>query len=353
MSDPVGNQSDGLKDSQEGNLTIEQLYDKAYFLLDACTSTPDCQALEVAYLGKKGLLTLQLQRLGKMPREDRPAFGQRVNVLKTKLSKAIAQKKEALSEAAMTEQMTNESIDITLPGRGQNMGTLHPITIVTNRLVKILCGLGFSTASGPELEDDYHNFEALNFPPDHPARDMQDTFFTKTGLLLRTHTSSVQIRTLEKTAPPIKVIAPGKAFRADSIDATHTPMFHQIEALAVDTHLNFSDLKSLVYNLLSQYFAEEVKVRFRPSFFPFTEPSAEVDLWHNGKWLEVMGCGMVHPNVLKKSDIDPSQYTGYAFGLGIDRLTMLTYGINDLRDLFSNDVRFLAQFNRECWGEQQ
>ncbi len=328
---------------------LDKLFHQAMSSLTSCQTLELCQQIDIKYLGKKGLLTAQLRQLGQMPAEDRPAFGQKVNVHKASLTVALQEKKTALEAEAIKAQIANERIDVTLPGRGQTTGSLHPITIVNNRLVSLLSGFGFKVAVGPEVEDDYHNFEALNFPADHPARDMQDTFFTKTGMLLRTHTSSVQIRSMELQKPPIKIIAPGKAFRADTIDATHTPMFHQIEALAVDKDLHFSDLKSLIYALLSHYFGHEVKIRFRPSYFPFTEPSAEVDLWHNDRWLEVMGCGMVHPNVLAMSDIDPEAYTGYAFGLGIDRLTMLTYGVNDLRDLFSNDIRILSQFPSEHW----
>lgn len=328
---------------------IQQLIKQAEAELDASKSVVEIQAIEVGFLGKKGKLTQLMKQLKDLPNDEKRAFGQWVNQAKEVVSSKIAAKKTQCEQAELQAQIDAEVIDLSLPGRELGRGTLHPITIVTNRLVSILAGMGFNTVSGPEIEDDYHNFEALNFPSHHPARDMQDTFFLDNGLLLRTHTSSVQVRTLENSKPPIKIIAPGKAFRADEIDATHTPMFHQIEALAIDETAHFGDLKSVIYTLLKHYFNQEINIRFRPSYFPFTEPSAEVDLWHNGKWLEVMGCGMVHPNVLKASHIDPEQYQGYAFGMGIDRLAMLTFGVNDLRDLFSHDVEVLKQFTTEQW----
>jgi phenylalanyl-tRNA synthetase alpha chain len=332
-------------------MDIQQISHHALEALSRCQTLADVQAVEVQYLGKKGELTAILRTLGSLQGDEKRALGQQINQVKSSLIEAFNHKKSELERQVIQAQIDQATIDITLPGRGQSMGTLHPISIVTNRLTTLLAGMGFSVVNGPEIEDDYHNFEALNFPDNHPARQMQDTFFLDDDLLLRTHTSSVQIRTMENQSPPIKIVAPGKAFRADEIDATHTPMFHQIEGLAVDKDLSFSDLKSVVYSLLRHYFCREVKIRFRPSYFPFTEPSAEVDLWHDGQWLEVMGCGMVHPNVLTMAKIDPSEYSGYAFGMGIDRLAMLTYGISDLRDLFSNDIRVLSQFNVEQWGD--
>jgi phenylalanyl-tRNA synthetase alpha chain len=329
---------------------ITQLYSDATEQLQTSSTLAEVQAVEICYLGKKGRLTAILKSLGQLEAQERRVVGKQVNICKNQLMAKLNEKKQQLIKSELQAQIEQEKLDVTLPGRAQSIGTLHPITIVTNRLVSVLAGMGFATTSGPEIEDDYHNFEALNFPANHPARDMQDTFFVEGGLLLRTHTSSAQVRVMEEIQPPIKIIAPGKAFRADEIDATHTPMFHQIEGLYIDKDVSFADLKSVVYAFLEAYFAAKVKIRFRPSFFPFTEPSAEVDLWHNGRWLEVMGCGMVHPRVLEKSNIDSKTYTGYAFGLGIDRLAMLTYGIDDLRDLFSNDIRILAQFKSEQWG---
>jgi len=331
---------------------IQQLFDDAINRLNDCQSSADVQTLEIEFLGKKGKLTAILRTLGSLPKQERATIGKDINLAKSKIIAHINEKKEQLDNAAIDKRIEQEKIDITLPGRSQSLGTYHPITLVTKRLVSILAGMGFTSVIGPEIEDDYHNFTALNFPIDHPARDMQDTFFIDDDLLLRTHTSSVQVHIMEQEEPPIKIIAPGKAFRADDIDATHTPMFHQIEGLAIDKDVTFKDLKSTVYTLLKTYFGDDVKIRFRPSYFPFTEPSAEVDLWHEDRWLEVMGCGMVHPNVLTTSGIDPSLYMGYAFGLGIDRLAMLTYGISDLRDLFCNDIRMLEQFTLDRWGKE-
>jgi phenylalanyl-tRNA synthetase alpha chain len=312
--------------------------------------------LRVALLGKKGSLTAQLKNLGAMPPEERRAAGEIINRAKDRLQDALAQRRADLETAQLQAALHAERIDVTLPGRGQQAGGLHPVTQTMQRIEDLFLQAGFSVAEGPEVEDDYHNFEALNIPPQHPARAMHDTFYFDAHTLLRTHTSPVQVRYMEQNQPPIRIIAPGRVYRCDS-DVTHTPMFHQIEGLVVDEHIAFSHLKGILAEFFNSFFARELAVRLRPSYFPFTEPSAEVDIQcvicggsgcrvckHSG-WLEVAGCGMVHPNVLSGVGIDPERYTGYAFGMGVDRLAMLRYGINDLRLLFENDLQFLRQFN--------
>ncbi len=314
------------------------------------------EQLRVHYLGKKGVLTEQLKRLGSLPAEQRPAFGKEVNLAKQQLQAAIIERKEILQSSAQAETLASEKIDVTLPGRGRASGGLHPITRTLDRLERLFVGMGFEIADGPEIEDEFHNFEALNIPEDHPARAMHDTFYFEDGKVLRTHTSPVQIRFMEKNKPPLRVIAPGRVYRCDS-DVTHTPMFHQLEGLWVDESVSFADLKGLITEFLAQFFEKDLDVRFRPSFFPFTEPSAEVDIGcvicsgkgcrvcsHTG-WLEVLGCGMVHPEVFRHVGVDSEKYTGLAFGLGIERLAMLRYGVNDLRLFFENDLRFLRQVN--------
>lgn len=312
--------------------------------------------IRVHVLGKKGQLTEYLKSLGNLPAEERPKVGQAVNQAKTQIESLIKQRENTLREIELTEKLNKENVDITLPGRGQSIGSLHPVTRTRERIESFFKQVGFSVAEGPEIEDEQHNFAALNIPEHHPARAMHDTFYFGNGLLLRTHTSPVQIRVMEQTKPPIKVIAPGRVYRCDS-DLTHTPMFHQIEGLLIDERANFAELKGLLIDFLQHFFEREnLATRFRAAYFPFTEPSAEVDIqcvMCVGKgcrickqtgWLEVLGCGMVHPNVLQAVNIDSEQYQGYAFGMGLDRLTMLRYSIPDLRMMFENDLRFLQQF---------
>lgn len=311
--------------------------------------------LRVHYLGKKGVLTERLKQLGRLPAEQRPQAGQAINEAKQQVQTAIEVRKQTLLAAQLEAQLASESIDVTLPGRGQIAGNLHPITRTLNRIEGFFNQLGFLVAEGPEIEDDFHNFEALNIPAHHPARAMHDTFYFDVHLLLRTHTSPVQIRVMEGKQPPLRVIAPGRVYRCDS-DLTHTPMFHQVEGLLVDEGVSFADLKGILDEFLRNFFEKDLQVRFRPSYFPFTEPSAEVDIecvicggtgcrvCSQSGWLEVLGCGMVHPAVFQKVGIDSEHYTGYAFGMGVERLAMLRYGVNDLRLFFENDLRFLQQF---------
>jgi len=311
--------------------------------------------VRVRYLGKSGLLTAQLKQLGKLPADQRPLAGQAINKAKQALQGLIEQRKTTLEQQALAERLSSERVDVTLPGRGLGQGGLHPVSRTLARIEELFSRAGFAIEEGPEIEDDYHNFEALNIPAHHPARAMHDTFYFDTHLLLRTHTSPVQIRTMENAGPPLKIIAPGRVYRCDS-DLTHTPMFHQVEGLLVDEDVSFADLKGVLYDFLQNFFERDLKIRFRPSYFPFTEPSAEADIEcvmcggegcrvcsHTG-WLEVLGCGMVHPEVFRHVGIDSEKYTGYAFGMGVERLTMLRYGINDLRLFFENDLRFLKQF---------
>ncbi len=300
--------------------------------------------IRIDYLGKKGRLTQQLKQLGRLPPEERKQAGQRVNAAKDQLEEAIESRKRTLEEARLTEQLAREKIDVTLPGRGQSQGGLHPVTLTMDRIVALFSQVGFEVAEGPEIEDDYHNFEALNIPAHHPARAMHDTFYFSDNTLLRTHTSSVQIRYMQNNRPPFRFIAPGRVYRCDS-DMTHTPMFHQVEGLLVDEQVTFAQLKGLLIDFLQKFFSRELQIRFRPSYFPFTEPSAEVDIMGEHGWLEVLGCGMVHPKVLENVGIDNEKYTGLAFGMGVERLAMLQYGIRDLRSFFENDLRFLRQFN--------
>ena len=312
--------------------------------------------LRVQYLGKKGEITLQLKSLGQLPADQRREAGQQINKVKQAIQQLLESRKVALNEAEVNARLAAETVDVTLPGRRVSRGGLHPVTLTMNRIDRMFVKLGFDIAKGPEVEDDFHNFEALNIPEHHPARAMHDTFYFDANTLLRTHTSPVQIRTLEKQAPPVRVIAPGRVYRCDS-DLTHTPMFHQVEGLLVDENVSFADLKGTLHEFLKLFFEQEdLKTRFRPSYFPFTEPSMEVDIscvmcagqgcrvcGHSG-WLEILGCGMVHPEVFRHTGIDPEKYTAYAFGLGVERMAMLRYGVNDLRLFFENDLRFLQQF---------
>ena len=320
--------------------------------LDAIEAVHDLKALDelrVRYLGKKGEVTALLHGLKEATPEQRKTLGQAVNALKQDLQQALNARRELLQEKALAEALESERIDITLPGRGEHSGGLHPLTLIRERMLDIFRRAGFSVAEGPEIEDDYHNFEALNFPPDHPARAMHDTFYVDgESHLLRTHTSPVQVRTLKNSTPPVRIVAPGRVYRCDS-DRTHSPMFTQLEGLYVAGDVSFADLRADLEEFLKAFFDRDVRVRFRPSFFPFTEPSAEVDIEFvqrdgQSSWLEVAGCGLVHPNVLREAGVDPDKYSGYAFGFGIERMAMLYYGISDLRQFFENDLRFLKQF---------
>jgi phenylalanyl-tRNA synthetase alpha chain len=323
---------------------LAELLEQAKAEAAGAASLANLDQVRIKYLGKKGLLTAELKALGRLPPEQRPAAGQAINEAKTALQALIADRQAGLQQAAIDEELARDVLDITLAGRGQALGSLHPVTRTMRRMRKIFAQAGFSVATGPEIENEYYNFSALNIPDDHPARAMHDTFYLRSGYLLRTHTSPVQIRAMERQGVPIRVIAPGRVYRYDS-DMTHTPMFHQVEGLAVDEAISFATLKSVLYEFVSRFFEREVELRFRPSYFPFTEPSAEVDvLSESGKWLEILGCGMVHPNVLRSVGVDPERYTGYAFGMGVERLAMLRYGVDDLRLFFDNDVRFLSQF---------
>ncbi len=326
--------------------------------LQAVQQAADVNALEqlrVQYLGKKGELTQVMKTLGNMPAEERPKVGAMVNEAKEQVQTALNARKSAMEAAALNAKLAAERVDVTLPGRGQASGGLHPVTRTMERIEEFFSRIGYAVAEGPEVEDDYHNFEALNIPGHHPARAMHDTFYFNANTLLRTHTSPVQVRTMESQEPPIRIVCPGRVYRCDS-DLTHSPMFHQVEGLLVDREVSFADLKGTIAEFLQVFFEKDLKVRFRPSFFPFTEPSAEVDIQcvmcigcgcrvcKQTGWLEVMGCGMVHPNVFRSSGIDPEKYQGFAFGMGVERLAMLRYGVNDLRLFFDNDLRFLAQF---------
>ncbi|MCK7592811.1 phenylalanine--tRNA ligase subunit alpha [Pseudomarimonas salicorniae] len=328
---------------------LDTLQSKALADIGAADSLDALETLRVALLGKSGAITAQLKTLGTLPPEQRKAQGEQINRVKDAVGAAIGERKQALEEAAFAQRLASERIDVTLPGRDGQRGTIHPVSRTLERIAAIFAGLGYQVADGPEIEDDWHNFEALNFPPHHPARAMHDTFYFPDGRLLRTHTSPVQIRSMVGREPPIRIIAPGKVYRSDS-DQTHTPMFHQVEGLLVDETSSFADLKGTLKQFVDAFFERDFEMRFRPSYFPFTEPSAEVDIrWDRGDgsepgWLEVLGCGMVHPNVLRHCGIDPERYTGFAFGLGVERFAMLRYGVNDLRSFFDNDLRFLRQF---------
>ncbi|WP_434147919.1 phenylalanine--tRNA ligase subunit alpha [Methylocaldum gracile subsp. desertum] len=311
--------------------------------------------VRVHYLGKKGVFTERMKELGTLPAEQRREAGGRVNRAKDQFIADLEARKSVLEASELEERLKRETIDVTLPGRGQRTGGLHPVTLTLRRISQLFKNVGFDIVEGPEVEDDYHNFEALNIPAHHPARAMHDTFYFDEHALLRTHTSPVQVRIMETQSPPLRVIAPGRVYRCDS-DLTHTPMFHQVEGFVVDRDVSFADLKGILYEFLTLFFEKDMQVRFRPSYFPFTEPSAEVDIecvicggegcrvCKQTGWLEVMGCGMIHPRVFEFVKIDPERYTGFAFGLGVERLAMLRYGINDLRLFFENDLRFLSQF---------
>ena len=334
---------------------IESILAAAMAAIDASGDAATLEQIRLQYLGKQGELTVLMKGLGKLSKEERPVFGQAVNAAKQIVVEALKNKQAHYDEQALAEKLKHERVDITLPGRVSGVGSLHPVTLVKRRVAEIFNQLGFSVEDGPEVEDDYHNFQALNIPAHHPARQSQDTFFCGEGQVLRTHTSPVQIRAMEQRGVPIRLIAMGRVYRRDS-DNTHTPMFHQLEGLMVDEQCTFADLKGLLQQFIEAFFEDSVRLRFRPSYFPFTEPSAEVDIEHNlceGRgcrvcghtgWLEVLGCGMVNPVVLSNVNVDPERYNGFAFGVGLDRLAMLRYGIDDLRMMFENDTRFLKQF---------
>jgi phenylalanyl-tRNA synthetase alpha chain len=334
---------------------LEQLEKEAEKSIVAAADLRQLDQERVRFLGKKGLITERMQALGKLPPEQRKEAGKYINISKQKIQQAIQARKEVLEREALNAKLESERIDVTLPGRSQTSGGLHPVTKTMNRIEELFAQIGFEIAEGPEVEDDFHNFEALNIPESHPARAMHDTFYFNKHLLLRTHTSPVQIRTMEHRKPPLRIIAPGRVYRCDS-DLTHTPMFHQIEGLMVDKNVNFAELKGILDDFLKNFFEADLAVRFRPSYFPFTEPSAEVDIQcvmckgsgcrvcSQTGWLEVLGCGMVHPRVFEYVNIDNEEFTGFAFGLGVERLAMLRYGVNDLRLFFENDLRFLQQF---------
>lgn len=334
---------------------LERLLADADAAAAAAENVAVIEDLRVRYLGKKGLLTDQLKRLGSLPADERPRVGKWVNDAKEALQEKLRMRREALDAHAQGERLARERIDVTLPGRGARQGGVHPISRTLERLEGIFVGMGFATADGPEVEDDYHNFEALNIPAHHPSRAMHDTFYFDARRLLRTHTSPVQVRYMEQHRPPLRIIAPGRVYRCDS-DVTHTPMFHQIEGLMVDEQVTFADLKGVLQDFLQRFFEQALRLRLRPSYFPFTEPSAEVDITcvmcggsgcrvcKSTGWLEVLGCGMVHPAVLGHVGIDSERYTGFAFGLGVERLAMLRYGVSDIRLFYENDLRFLQQF---------
>ncbi|GLR11529.1 phenylalanine--tRNA ligase subunit alpha [Chitinimonas viridis] len=328
---------------------VQAIVDEGLAALAATHDPVELENVKARYLGKSGALTDLLKQLAALPPEEKRAQGAVINQAKTAFEQALNGRREAMAAEKLAQQLAAEALDVTLPGRGQLAGGLHPVTLVKERIVALFQSMGFEVADGPEIEDDWHNFEALNTPKGHPARSMQDTFYVEGGrdgepLVLRTHTSPIQVRYMQNHQPPIKIVAPGRVYRVDS-DATHSPMFHQMEGLWVAEGVSFADLKATLIDFLRRFFErDDLQVRFRPSFFPFTETSAEVDVLGERGWLEVGGCGMVHPNVLRNVGIDPEQYTGFAFGIGLDRFAMLYYGVNDLRLFFDNDLTFLNQF---------
>ena len=323
---------------------LEEVVGQAKAEIEGVSDIAALDEIRVKYLGKKGFFTEQMKTLGALSAEERPAAGAVINQAKQQVQDALNARRDALEVAVLNQKLAAETIDVSLPGRRIENGGLHPVTRTIERIERLFGEMGFKVARGPEIEDGFHNFDALNIPAHHPARTDHDTFYFNPDLMLRTHTSGVQIRTMQQQQPPIRIIAPGRVYRND-YDMTHTPMFHQVEGLLVDEHASFTELKGILHDFLRNYFEEDLTIRFRPSYFPFTEPSAEVDVMgKNGKWLEVLGCGMVHPNVLRSVGIDPEKYSGFAFGMGVERLTMLRYGVNDLRAFFENDLRFLKQF---------
>ena len=331
-------------------ISLQQLTDQLDALeaeaVSAIAAAADADALEqlrVSLLGKKGRLSGVLGAMGKLPSEERPLVGQRANVLKTQVQNLLGERLQVVKAAALADRLVRETIDVTAPSSGIPVGHRHPLITTTEQIVDLFCGLGYRVAEGPEVETDHYNFSALNIPEDHPARDMQDTFYLGGNLLLRTHTSPVQIRYLEENPPPVRIVAPGRVYRRDAVDATHSPVFHQVEVLAIDEGLDFSHLRGTVMAFLKAFFGD-MPVRFRASYFPFTEPSAEVDVQWRGRWLEVMGCGMVDPAVLEGLGLDPERWSGFAAGLGVERFCMVRHGIDDIRRLYTSDLRFLEQF---------
>ena len=323
---------------------LSELTRQAASAIDSAADLAALDAVRVSYLGKNGELTRRLKNLSSLPAAERPAAGQEINAAKKSVQALLNEKRGALEDDALAERLVADKIDVSLPGRGVSLGGRHPVSRAAARIEKIFRDAGFGVRTGPEIEDDFHNFTALNIPENHPARAMHDTFYFPGGKLLRTHTSPVQIRSMVEEGVPIRIIAPGRVYRCDS-DQTHTPMFHQVEGLVIGRDISFANLKAVLHQFVENYFERKAALRFRASYFPFTEPSAEVDVeWEKGKWLEILGCGMVHPNVLKNAGIDPEEFTGYAFGMGIERLAMLRYDVGDLRTFFENDLRFLRQF---------
>ncbi len=324
---------------------LSELVQLAQSEIDTSADLNALDAVRVTYFGKKGALTVRLKELSQLPADERPAVGQEINRAKQEIQQCISAKRETLESEALARKLVDDAVDVTLPGRGYGLGGRHPVSRTMSRIERIFRNTGFGVRSGPEIEDDYHNFTALNIPENHPARAEHDTFYFPGGMLLRTHTSPVQIRSMKEEGVPIRIIAPGRVYRCDS-DQTHTPMFHQVEGLVIDRNISFANLKAVLHQFVETFFERDAELRFRASYFPFTEPSAEVDvLWEKGKWLEILGCGMVHPNVLSSAGVDPEEFTGYAFGMGVERLAMLRYGVNDLRTFFDNDLRFLRQFH--------
>ena len=336
---------------------LEAIRQKALNELENAASIQDIEAVRIKFLGKKGELTGILKQMGKLSAEERPVVGQLANVIRSEIEAKIEEDSKAIAQKLQAEKLKAEKIDVTLPGKAKVLGSRHPLTVVLDDIKDIFIGMGFDIVDGPEVEKDYYNFEALNIPKDHPARDTQDTFYINENIVLRTQTSPVQVRVMEKQQPPIRIISPGRVFRSDAVDATHSPLFHQIEGLVVDKGVSFADLIGTLEIFIKQLYGEDSVVRFRPHHFPFTEPSAEVDvqcfnchgagcpLCKGEGWIEILGCGMVHPKVLETCNIDPEIYSGFAFGLGLERIAMRRYNINDLRLFFENDVRFLKQFD--------
>lgn len=336
---------------------LEAIRQKALNELENAASIQDIEAVRIKFLGKKGELTGILKQMGKLSAEERPVVGQLANVIRSEIEAKIEEDSKSIAQKLQAEKLKAEKIDVTLPGKAKVLGSRHPLTVVLDDIKDVFIGMGFDIVDGPEVEKDYYNFEALNIPKDHPARDTQDTFYINENIVLRTQTSPVQVRVMEKQQPPIRIISPGRVFRSDAVDATHSPLFHQIEGLVVDKGVSFADLKGTLEIFIKQLYGEDSVVRFRPHHFPFTEPSAEVDvqcfnchgagcpLCKGEGWIEILGCGMVHPKVLETCNIDPEVYSGFAFGLGLERIAMRRYNINDLRLFFENDVRFLKQFD--------
>ncbi|MFM7384317.1 MAG: phenylalanine--tRNA ligase subunit alpha [Microcystaceae cyanobacterium] len=323
---------------------LQTLLQEAQTAIAAAQDLTHLEQLRVNYLGKKGALSLILKAMGKLSAEERPRIGAIANEVKEAVQHQLEEHRKNLQDAEILAKLAAETLDVTMPGRYRPLGHIHPLNSTVDKVLDIFVGLGYQVATGPQVETDYYNFEALNIPADHPARDMQDTFFLNDGRLLRTHTSPVQIRYMETHEPPIRIVSPGRVYRRDTVDATHSAVFHQVEILAIDQGLKFTDLKGTIKEFVKQMFGEELPVRFRASYFPFTEPSAEVDVQWKGKWLEVMGCGMVDPNVMKAVGYDPEVYTGFAAGFGVERFAMVLHQIDDIRRLYNSDLRFLRQF---------